>query len=87
MDAVVANMSVIQKKFQRGDRSVTAMTDSPPDRSALISGFGLLIAGVAIVGTRFLGWEWGAGGLAPTSVGVAVAVVAVAVVASRRLRA
>jgi hypothetical protein len=63
------------------------MTDSPPDRSALVSGFGLLVAGVAIVGSRYLGWEWGSGGIAPTSVGVVVAVVAVAVVASRRLRA
>ena len=62
------------------------MTDSPPDRSALISGFGLLVAGVAIIGTQYLGWEWGSGGLAPTSIGVVVAVVAVAVVASKRLR-
>ena len=63
------------------------MTDSPPDRSALISGVGLLVAGVAIIGTQYLGWEWGSGGVAPTSIGVVVAVVAVAVVASRRLRA
>ncbi|GAA0548707.1 hypothetical protein GCM10008994_24520 [Halorubrum ejinorense] len=51
----------------------------------MINGFGLLVAGGAIVGTRFLGWEWGSGGSVPTGVGVAVAVVAVAVVASRRL--
>ena len=61
------------------------MPVSPPNRSALITGFGLLVAGIAIVGTRFLGWEWGSGGSVPTSVGVVVAVVAVVVVASRRL--
>ncbi|WP_297884416.1 multidrug transporter [uncultured Halorubrum sp.] len=54
-------------------------------QSSLVSAFGLLVALVAVVGTRFLGWEWGSGGVVPTLVGVAVAVVAVAVVARRVL--
>ncbi|MEZ3164838.1 multidrug transporter [Halorubrum sp. RMP-47] len=54
-------------------------------QSSLVSAFGLLVALVAVVGTRFLGWEWGSGGLGPTLVGVAVAGVAVAVVAGRAL--
>ncbi|MDB2223750.1 multidrug transporter [Halorubrum ezzemoulense] len=55
------------------------------DQSSVVSAFGLLIALVAVVGTRFLGWEWGSGRLVPTLVGVAVAGVAVAVVAGRVL--
>ena len=54
-------------------------------QSSLVSAFGLLVALVAVVGTRFLGWEWGSGGVVPALVGVAVAVVAVAVVARRVL--
>ncbi|MDB2259594.1 multidrug transporter [Halorubrum sp. SD690R] len=55
------------------------------DQSSVVSAFGLLVALVAVVGTRFLGWEWGSGRLVPTLVGVAVAGVAVAVVAGRVL--
>ncbi|MDB2236465.1 multidrug transporter [Halorubrum ezzemoulense] len=55
------------------------------DQSSVVSALGLLIALVAVVGTRFLGWEWGSGRLVPTLVGVAVAGVAVAVVAGRVL--
>ncbi|SFR37824.1 MULTISPECIES: multidrug transporter [Halorubrum] len=56
------------------------------DQSPLVSAFGLLVALVAVVGTRVLGWEWGSGRLVPTLVGVAVAGVAVAIVATRVLR-
>ena len=55
------------------------------NQSSLVSAFGLLIALVAVVGTRVLGWEWGSGRLVPTLIGVAVAGVAVAVVAARLL--
>ena len=55
------------------------------NQSSLVSAFGLLIALVAVVGTRFLGWEWGSSRLVPTLIGVAVAGVAVAVVAARLL--
>ncbi|OYR78502.1 MULTISPECIES: multidrug transporter [Halorubrum] len=55
------------------------------DQSSVVSAFGLLVALVAVVGTRFLGWEWGSGRLVPTLVGVAVTGVAVAVVAGRVL--
>nr|WP_245810764.1 multidrug transporter [Halorubrum halodurans] len=44
---------------------------------------GVLVAIVAVVGTRFLGWEWGSGRLVPTVVGVAAAGIAVVVVARR----
>ncbi|ELZ48252.1 drug resistance transporter, Bcr/CflA subfamily protein [Halorubrum californiense DSM 19288] len=55
------------------------------DQSSLVSAFGLLIALVAVVGTRFLGWEWGSGRLVPTLIGVTVAGVAVVIVAGRLL--
>ncbi|WP_121744090.1 multidrug transporter [Natronorubrum halophilum] len=51
------------------------------NQSSLVTAFGLLIASVAIVGTQFLGWEWGSGRLIPTIIGVTVAGVAVVVVA------
>lgn len=41
---------------------------------------GLLVAVVAVVGTQFLGWEWGSGQLLPTIIGVAAAGVALFVV-------
>jgi biopolymer transport protein ExbB/TolQ len=44
---------------------------------------GVLVAIVAVVGTRFLGWEWGSGRLVPTIVGVVAAGIAVVVVARR----
>jgi hypothetical protein len=46
-------------------------------RSSVITAFGAFVALLAIVGTRFLGWEWGDGRLVPTLVGVAVAGIAV----------
>ncbi|MFC4408180.1 multidrug transporter [Haloarchaeobius iranensis] len=54
-------------------------------RSRSVSGtaLGVLVAVVAIVGTQFLGWEWGSGQTVPTVIGVAVAVFAVALVARR----
>jgi uncharacterized membrane protein len=53
------------------------------NQSSVITAFGVLVAIVAIVGTQFLGWEWGSGQLVPTVVGVVVAGVAVAVFARR----
>ena len=49
----------------------------------MVTVFGVLVAIVAIVGTRFLGWEWGSGQLVPTIVGVVVAGVAVVIVVRR----
>ena len=51
------------------------------NQSSLVTAFGVLISGVAIVGTQFLGWEWGSGQLIPTIIGVVVAGVAVVIVA------
>ena len=56
------------------------------NQSSLVSAFGLLVALVAVVGTRLLGWEWGSERLVPTLIGVAVAGIAVAVVVRRALR-
>ncbi|GAB3667161.1 multidrug transporter [Halopiger thermotolerans] len=53
--------------------------------SPLVTAIGLAVAIVAIVGTQFLGWEWGDGRLVPTVIGVVAAAIAVAVVVSRRL--
>jgi uncharacterized membrane protein len=52
--------------------------------SSLGTAIGVAVALVAIVGTQFLGWEWGSGRLVPTIVGVAAAVVAVYVTLTRR---
>jgi biopolymer transport protein ExbB/TolQ len=49
----------------------------------VITAFGILVAIIAIVGTQFLGWEWGSGQLIPTIIGVVVAGIAVVVVARR----
>ncbi|MCU4974517.1 multidrug transporter [Halobacteria archaeon AArc-m2/3/4] len=59
------------------------MTARFDTQSPLLTAFGVLIALVAIVGTQFLGWEWGSGQLVPTLIGILVAAVAV-VVAVRR---
>lgn len=53
------------------------------DQSSLVGVLGLLVAVVAIVGTRVLGWEWGSGQLVPTIIGVVVAAIAVLVVVRR----
>lgn len=55
------------------------------NQSPLVTGFGLLIAIVAVVGTQFFGWEWGTGQFVPTIIGVAVAGVAVVLVVRRAL--
>jgi hypothetical protein len=55
------------------------------DQSPLVALFGALVAGIAMVGTQFLGWEWGSGQLIPTIIGVSVAVVAVVLVAREKL--
>lgn len=54
------------------------------DQSSVITAVGLLFALIAIVGTQFLGWEWGSDQLVPTLIGVIAAGVALVVV-SRRL--
>lgn len=54
------------------------------DQSSLLTVVGLLVAGVAIVGTQVLGWKWGSGQLLPTMIGAVAAGVAV-VVAGRRV--
>lgn len=54
-------------------------------QSSLRTAVGVLVALVAIVGMQFLGWEWGSGQLVPTVIGVAVAVIAVAIAANRAL--
>ncbi len=60
------------------------MVDSDDRQSPLLTAVGLLVAAIAIVGTQFLGWEWGSGGLAPTTIGVIVAGIAVVIAAKRR---
>lgn len=54
-------------------------------QSPLVTAFAVLVAAVAIVGTQFLGWEWGSGQLIPTMIGVTVAAVAVFLVVRERL--
>lgn len=61
------------------------MVSSYRDQSSVISAVGILVAIVAIVGTQFIGWEWGSGQLVPTIIGVVVAGIAVVVVARRVL--
>lgn len=53
--------------------------------STVGTALGLLVALVAVVGSQFLGWEWGGGQLLPTMIGVAVAGLAVVLVAKQRL--
>ncbi|PCR89979.1 multidrug transporter [Natrinema ejinorense] len=62
------------------------MSSSYPDQSSLVTAVGLLVAIVAVVGTQVFGWEWGAGQLAPTIIGVVVAGVAVVVVVRRLVK-
>lgn len=45
--------------------------------SPIVTVLGLAVAVVAIVGTRYFGWEWGSNQLLPTAIGVLVAVFAV----------
>lgn len=52
--------------------------------SPLVTAVGVAFALVAIVGTRFLGWEWGSGQLIPTILGVVAAILAVFVIRTRR---
>jgi uncharacterized membrane protein YgaE (UPF0421/DUF939 family) len=52
--------------------------------SPLVTAIGVAVALVAIVGTQFLGWEWGSGRLVPTILGVVAAVIAVFVILTRR---
>ncbi|OLZ42528.1 multidrug transporter [Natrinema saccharevitans] len=50
----------------------------------LETAIGLAVAVVAIVGTQFLGWEWGDGRLVPTMIGVVAAAIAVVAFLARR---
>ncbi|ELZ21505.1 drug resistance transporter, Bcr/CflA subfamily protein [Haloterrigena salina JCM 13891] len=52
--------------------------------SSIGTAIGLAAVLVAIVGTQFLGWEWGGGQLVPTVIGVVAAAIAIVVVLSRR---
>ena len=61
------------------------MVDSDDRQSPLLTAAGVLVALVAIVGTQFLGWEWGSGGFVPTTIGVIVAGIAIVVAAKRAL--
>lgn len=47
------------------------------NQSLAVAAFAMLVALVAIVGTQFLGWEWGAGQFVPTLIGIVVACIAV----------
>ncbi|WP_339105535.1 multidrug transporter [Haloterrigena salinisoli] len=52
--------------------------------SSIGTAIGLAVAIVAIVGTQFLGWEWGGGQLGPTLIGAVAAAIAIVAVISRR---
>lgn len=60
-------------------------SDGWRSQSPLVTAFAILVAAVAVVGTQFLGWEWGSGQLVPTLIGVTVALVAVFLVVQERL--
>lgn len=62
-----------------------AMVSRRTNQSSLITAFAILVALVAIVGTQFLGWEWGSGQLTPTLIGIVVACIAVLFVSYDRL--
>jgi biopolymer transport protein ExbB/TolQ len=57
----------------------------PRSSSTLGTVVGILVALVAVVGSQFLGWEWGGGQLVPTIIGVVVAVVAIVLAGQRAL--
>jgi biopolymer transport protein ExbB/TolQ len=57
----------------------------PRSSSTLGTVVGILVALVAVVGSQFLGWEWGGGQLVPTIIGVAVAVIAIVLAGQRAL--
>lgn len=61
------------------------MVSNYGDQSSIITAVGLLFALIAIVGTQFLGWEWGAGQLVPTLIGLVATGVALVVVSKRLL--
>lgn len=61
------------------------MSSRHRDQSSWVTLLGLSVAVVAVVGTQFLGWEWGSGQLVPTVVGIVVAGVAALLVARRAL--
>lgn len=54
------------------------------NQSPVFALVGVVVAAVAVLGTRVLGWEWGSGQLLPTMIGVAVAAFAVVGVAGRQ---
>ncbi|MFC3957728.1 multidrug transporter [Halovivax cerinus] len=46
---------------------------------------GALVALVAVVGTQFLGWEWGDGQLVPTVIGAIAAAIAIVLITRQYL--
>lgn len=52
--------------------------------SPAITAIGIVFALIAVVGTQFLGWEWGSGQFVPIVIGVVAAVVGVFVFVVRR---
>lgn len=56
------------------------------DQSPLVVAFAILVAVVAVVGTQFLGWEWGSDQVVPTVVGVLVAAIALVLFVRERVR-
>jgi hypothetical protein len=55
------------------------------EQSSLGTVLGVLVAGIAVIGTQVLGWEWGSGQLVPTLVGVGAAGIAAVLIARRLL--
>ncbi|WP_049929024.1 hypothetical protein [Halopiger goleimassiliensis] len=54
------------------------------DSASIGTAVGLAVVLVAIVGTQFLGWEWGDGRFLPTMIGIVAAVIAVVLLLNRR---
>ncbi len=52
--------------------------------SPLLTAIGVAVALVAVVGTQFLGWEWGSGQLTPAIIGAAAAAIAIVAALNRR---
>ncbi|SFS92939.1 multidrug transporter [Halostagnicola kamekurae] len=54
--------------------------------SSIGTALGIAFVIIAIVGTQFLGWEWGSGQPLPMAIGIVAAGIALAVVIVRLLR-
>nr|WP_082146625.1 multidrug transporter [Halostagnicola sp. A56] len=55
-------------------------------RSSIGTVLGIAFVIIAVVGTQFLGWEWGSGQPLPTAIGIVAAGIALVVVIVRLLR-